>query len=109
MERHILPCRNCGAPTYDEGREPIVERNPDGTLHECPERERAQAIPIIFRGQVEDACQPLTPDRVLEVLRALYEWGGDSVCEFYDTDLYALNAAIEVVKLVIGQKAQVEG
>lgn len=109
MERHILPCRYCGADTYDEGREPTVERNPDGTLHECHERERAQAIPIIFRGQVEDACLPLTPDEVLERLRGLYDHCSSSLTMDEEADLYSLNAAIEVLKLVLREKNQVQG
>lgn len=107
-ERHILPCRYCDAPTYMEGGDhwAVTIHNPDGTLHQCPEAEKAQALPIIFRGQMEDACYPLTPDAALAGLRELYDWLSQSVVGEAG-DLLALNAAIEVVKLVIGEKAQV--
>ena len=102
MQGHILPCRYCGAPTRMEGwgRDAVRIVNPDGMLHQCHEAERAKAIGNIFWGQVEDACHPQTPQEALEALRALYD---SSAC--YATpedDLYALNAAIEVLKLVLG-------
>ena len=106
MAGHLLPCRYCGAPTYmaDFGSDAVQIKNPDGTLHHCHEADRAKAIHTIFWGQVEGACQPLTPEEVLVQLEKLYEWAQVSTCDFEDNELYALNAAIEMVKLAVGVK-----
>ena len=104
MQGHILPCRYCGAPTRMEGwgRDAVRIVNPDGTLHQCHEAERAKAIGNIFWGQVEDLCAPLSPEEVLLQLEKLYDWAQVSICDFEETELYALNAAIEMLKLVLG-------
>lgn len=98
----LAPCRYCGAETeMRQVAEGVVQiLNPDGSLHHCHEAERAEAIPVIFRGQVEDACAPLSADGVLGELQNLYRWAQVSICDFKDEELYALNAAIEVLKLV---------
>lgn len=96
-----LPCRYCGQATemVDVAKGVAQIRNLDGSVHHCHEQERSQAIPIIFRGQIEDACQPLTPDGVIGELRNLYEYWSQS-CLGEENTLYALNGAIELVKLV---------
>lgn len=99
-----LPCRDCQAPTYMEvGGYRTATRilNPDGTLHECHEAEKAQAIGIIFWGQIEDACDPCAPKDLGDRLQSLLEdgkaWGADS------DDLQAIAAATAILKLIVSK------
>lgn len=99
----LFPCRYCGAPTefrqYGKGRDVSYQLlNPDGSLHECRERERSQAIPHIFGTEVDAACAPLSVEEVQDQLREHYAWA-----EVFITDenkLHAFNAAIELIKLL---------
>ncbi len=95
---NLSPCRYCGALTefrqYGKGRDASYQLlNPDGTTHNCRERERSQAIPHIFGTEVDRACEPLSPEEALGQLCHIR-------ARTKEFNFHALDAAIEVMKLV---------
>jgi hypothetical protein len=106
MAKNILPCRYCGAPTHmeDWGRDAVRIVNPDGTLHQCHEAERAKAIHTIFWGQIEDLCAPLSPEQVYGKIKATFDTCHEPVID-YD-DLEAISAMAGVLNLVLQAKPE---
>lgn len=103
----LNPCRYCGASTefrqYGKGKNASYQLlNPDGSLHECHERERSQAIPHIFGTEVDKACEPLSPEDVQGQLGCIR-------ARAREEDFNALDAAIEVMKLVTRKVTRKEG
>jgi hypothetical protein len=54
----------------------------------------------LTKEQIENATHPISLKQAIDDLQELYEWASQSVRGFQARDLVALNAAIEVLKLL---------
>ena len=54
----------------------------------------------LTKEQIEKASYPISVKQAIDDLQELYEWASQSVRGFEAKDLVALNAAIQVLKLL---------
>jgi hypothetical protein len=54
----------------------------------------------LTKEQIEKAAYPISVKQAIDDLQELYEWASQSVRGFEARDLVALNAAIQVLKLL---------